>query len=618
MSNSVVLRKNPFQITTPEDLTAQETVDLFIDVFTDFPQIVDPRHVFLLGPRGIGKSMMFRYLQSDCQCVVSNCNFSELPFLGIYVPIKNVSFVKTELKRLDDRHASDLFNEHLMATHVAIKAFDSLLKNECAVDTLNSESLLEYYVNYFSPLLYPYQLGCSLEAMGTYSVSHILENIIDKLNIAYRVATHYISHLSFTSVLPEYTGPLFDYQDFLLPLLSSLSKITGFPQGSLYILLDDAHYLSETQTCILNSWIATRTSRRISFKVSSQYNYKSYYTITGATIDSPHDYTSVDMTVVYTSTTKRIYRERIREIVERRLKLCNIESSVEEFFPNDADQEEKIREIADSYRERFDQGKGRGYYRSDDAVRYARPDFIKGLAGQSKNSSSYSYAGFDQMVHLSSGIIRQFLEPAHAMYSSEASAKINGDIIAITPTVQNDVLRKEATNFLFKELEKFKNVGHEDAIPREDVEHLSNLIQGLGGLFRQILLSERSERKVFSFAISDEISETVDKVIKIGVNLGFFHMSTIGRKDRLSGGRTPLYIMNRRLAPIWNLDPTGFAGYLFVKNAVLEDGMYNFQSMLRRVEKNEYSSDIELRQLKLFDPDKELEKNIEVFGEEVE
>ena len=130
MSTDIRTRKNPFQITTPEDLTAQETVDLFVDVFTDFPQITDPGHGFLLGPRGVGKSMMFRYLQSDWQCIVEGCSFSVLPFLGIYIPIKNESFVKTELKRLDDRHASEIFNEHLMISHIAVKIFDSLAKNE--------------------------------------------------------------------------------------------------------------------------------------------------------------------------------------------------------------------------------------------------------------------------------------------------------------------------------------------------------------------------------------------------------------------------------------------------------------------------------------------------------
>lgn len=616
MSTDTRTRKNPFQITTPEDLTAQETVDLFVDVFTDFPQITDPGHGFLMGPRGVGKSMMFRYLQSDCQCIVEKCSFSDLPFLGIYIPIKNESFVKTELKRLDDRHASEIFNEHLMISHITVKIFDSLIKNECASTAIASNSLLDFYHDTFIPLLYPYDLGTTLEQKtDAYESKQILSNIMFLMNQAYRIASRYTNHLSFTNALPVYDGPLFDYQDFLVPLLSGLSQVEGFPKGTLYLLIDDAHFLSEVQTCILNSWIATRTSRKVSFKVSSQYNYKGYYTVTGATIDAPHDYTEVDMTTVYTSTIKKTYKERIRNIVEKRLELEGLTVSAEDFFPNDVEQETQIRQIAEEYRLKHDLGEGRGFYRGDDAVRYARPDFIRNLAGTRKSSSTYSYSGFDQLVHLSSGIVRHFLEPAHVMYSKEVAEKGSQNISSISASIQNEVSRKEAEKFLFSELEKYKKEGHEEAIPKEDIEYLSNLVQGLGGLFRQILLSERSERKVFSIAISDEMSNDVERIINIGVNLGFFHRSTIGRKDRKSGGRTQLYVMNRRLAPIWNLDPTGFAGYLFLQNAVLADGMENPQSMLRRVEKNGTLHDMEYHQLNLFDAHDEAANPIEVYGE---
>ncbi|MEN6292195.1 MAG: hypothetical protein ABFD07_09325, partial [Methanobacterium sp.] len=95
MENTKVCFDNPFQITTPEDLSAEEAFSLFVDVFTDFQKVLSPGHIFLSGPRGVGKSMMLRYLQADCQQIKNKCKFSELPFLGIYIPIKNESFVKT-------------------------------------------------------------------------------------------------------------------------------------------------------------------------------------------------------------------------------------------------------------------------------------------------------------------------------------------------------------------------------------------------------------------------------------------------------------------------------------------------------------------------------------------
>ena len=129
----------------------------------------------------------------------------------------------------------------------------------------------------------------------------------------------------------------------------------------------------------MNYWVSTRTSGEISLKISSQYNYKHYYTITGATIDTPHDYSEVDMTFVYTGSAKPKYKKRITEIITKRLLNIGIDKTVDEFFPCDKEQEKKINAIAESYRKRFDEGMGRGNRRGDDALRYSRPDYIKSL-----------------------------------------------------------------------------------------------------------------------------------------------------------------------------------------------------------------------------------------------
>ena len=50
-------KNNPFQIKTPEKLNPDETLNLFVDVFTDYQKIKTEGHTFILGPRGIGKSI---------------------------------------------------------------------------------------------------------------------------------------------------------------------------------------------------------------------------------------------------------------------------------------------------------------------------------------------------------------------------------------------------------------------------------------------------------------------------------------------------------------------------------------------------------------------------------
>src|SRR5437016_4968329 len=103
---------NPFTVQTPEGISAQDAISLFVNVFSDFPRVPYPEHCFLHGPRGSGKSMMFRFLQPDCQCLHRGCPVKDLPFLGIYVPVKNTSLDLAEFGRMEKRQASVLLNEH--------------------------------------------------------------------------------------------------------------------------------------------------------------------------------------------------------------------------------------------------------------------------------------------------------------------------------------------------------------------------------------------------------------------------------------------------------------------------------------------------------------------------
>jgi len=594
---------NPFQITSPEDLTAEETFSLFVDVFTDFHKIIDPGHVFLFGPRGSGKSMMFRYLQPDCQCIARECTLSELPFLGVYVPLKNTNFALTELRRLESRHASDILNEHILVTHFCVKIFKTLAKPELySVDGTNKDVAMNFYNEVFMPTIFKTTSEIDdYQIEGTFTVADIFAKMAYISEILYTKALSYAKRLAFSKDLIPYEGPLCDYIDFLVPILSGISVLEGFPNGSIFLLIDDAHWLTNTQAKVLNSWVATRTSRKVSLKISTQYNYKTIYTSTGATIDTPHDYSEIDITTIYTGSSKSKYRDRISDIVKKRLETFGIKDiTAEQFFPEDEEQEKEIRRIAQEYIKSYDKGEGKGHYRTDDALRYARPDFIKNLAGPKKSSSTYSYAGFNQLVHLSSGIVRHFLHPAHHMYASTKSRSGEKEIKCIPPSTQNEIVREEANNFLFTDLERVERGGHDEATPKEDIKKLSNLIHGLGGLFRQVLLSDRAERRIISIAFSDDPSKLVERILSLGVQLGYFHKSTIGRKDSRSGGRTRLYILNRRLSPIWNLDPTGFSGYFFVTSALIEEAMDQPLVLLRRITKKGFSEETKQIQLKLF------------------
>ena len=566
--------ENPFQITTPEDLSAEETVNLFVDVFSDFEKLKTPSHTFLVGPRGVGKSMMFRYLQPDCQCFGNKCSFENIPFFAIYIPIKNTTFSITEFRRLDNKHADRLFNEHWMVCYIFMRIIDYIRNDEKLIKSIKPNNLLEYCNENFDN-------KCNKND----SIS-ILNNIYNIIDIEYKKIKNYAKKLAFSNNIVEYDGELYDYIDFLIPNIEKLKEVNGFPKCPIYLLIDDAHNLSNIQTEILNTWVYSRTSRKVSLKISTQYNYKTFYTVSGEIIESPHDYYQIDVSTIYTSNIDK-YRDRIKEIVEKRLKLSKINKNAYEYFPEYKKQEDKIKEIEEKYIKEYDDGKARGNNRTDDARRYARADYIKNLGNISKSSSKYFYAGFEQLVNLSSGIVRLFIESANSMYSIQSNKNHENklDIVDyIEYSVQNYVIRDEANRLLFDDLEKLKvqkdenNKDENNKIENEDIEKLFNLISGLGALFYEILISNKSERKIFSFVIPDDISKNTENILNLGIQLGYFHKDTIGRKDPNFRGRTRLYVMNRKLAPIWTLDPNGLFGYLTIKNKYIESIIKNPKS----------------------------------------
>lgn len=609
---------NPFKITTPEGLSAELTVKLFVDVFSEFYNVTDPGNVIIKGPRGVGKSMMFRFLEPDCQCLHKGVSIGELEFVAVYVPLKNTGFAMAELEYFVDKHAYTLINEHLMVVHCLMKVFECL-EDDSIIAGIDSTKLYDFYMKDFLRIL-----EIDDPEVVEKTTDAILHRIEEKLETLYRSTNKYLKKCAFKNEIEPYSEELYDYNSYFVPLISRLSKaITNLPNPpTFYLMMDDAHYLSETQTKILNSWIASRVTMKVSLKVSTQYNYKTYYTLNGSTIDTPHDYLDIDIATIYTAS-KDTYYKRIESIVVKRLEFAGIHVSPQEFFPPDYDQEKAIKKIEDEYIAKYDRGQGRGTNRTDDARRYARPDFIKQLAGSRKSSHTYSYAGFDQLVNISSGVVRTFLQNAHTMYAEQLSRyqneKRQNPIDHIDATIQSEVVRKSANKILYSDIEAYLIASREGAYPKADVERLTNLIKGLGGLFRTVLISDRSERRVFSIAISDTPSNEVIRILNIGVSLGYFHRSTIGRKEKGSIGRTHLYVLNRMLAPIWNLDPNGFAGYLFLKNSVIEgliiDPVKTINAYSKSINEDEVSSGVQISLFEL-NPDIKMGKEIEIYHDQ--
>jgi hypothetical protein len=590
--------KNPFAVQTPEDLSAEDVVSLFVDVFGDFYHIPNPGHTFLNGHRGCGKSMMFRYLEPDCQQLTKQTPLGSLPFFGVYVPIKNTEIKLTEFQRLENKHADVVLNEHFLVVYIAVKFFTSLLKASIRNDEdKNADRIRDYYEGGFVALL---ESNGWSERPPSLPKNCDIENVLmgfrDIFSGYYGRVLSYLKRLAFTTAPIPYDGPLFGYIDFLLGLMKGIRNIGFMPPRPIFLLIDDADNLNTTQTRILNSWVSTRTSKDVSLKISTQLNYKTFLTVTGQSIAAPHDYVEVNMSAVYTSDRDR-YTTRVEQIVARRLKMSGIPRAPDEFFPKYDKQEKEIEEIGQELRKRWSVEK-RGYRARDDVTRYARPEYIRRLQGTSKSGSTYRYAGFDQLVHLSSGIVRYFLEAASLMFGEMRSKLGNEQITFIEPSVQDVVVREQAEAFFFSELEKLELDQQDDPQKLGRIKKLRNLVWALGGTFHEILVSDASERRIFSIALSDEPDDEVLSVLKLGVQYGYFHESAIGNKE--GTGRTRLYILSRRLAPMFMLDPTSFAGYKFAKAEAIREAMEDPKRFLGKIRRGKIDDLLQGGQMLLF------------------
>ena len=599
---------NPFTVNTPEGIEADEALSLWVDVFTDFQKIRDPGHSMLNGPRGCGKRMMFRFLEPDCQCLRYKSELHELSFFAVLVSIKNTDLNLTDLQRLVEGQKNAILNEHFLVMYVASKTFFELSEHAPIPDTEeNARAAASFAEQFLAHLSLSGWTGEITSVLGGVTKpKEVFARLSRHCDRLFRKVIAYVRRLSYRgSATITYEGPLCGYLDFLYPVLEDLRKLPFMPKGPIYLLMDDADYLNHTQTTLLNSWLSTRTAASVSIKVSTQLKYKTYRSVSGMTVSSPHDYSEVNITDIYTSS-KSKYMHRVENIVQKRLDRARIgKVTPREFFPVDEKQQQEIEAIKQKLLQDWP-ASGRGHRPSDDVVRYARPNFIAGLKGRRKSGSTYNYAGFEQLVHISSGLIRYFLEPAAAMFAEELAQSDNNPITSIRAGIQDDVIRDEAEKLMFTEFDKmFKN--DESATDDEQKRvrlydqkmKLHALLTVLGGVFHAKLISSDAERRVFSVAFSDTPNPELEALFKLGIEYGYFHRSTIGNKD--GTGRTALYILTRRLAPYFLLDPCGFSGYFFVISARLEEAIANPNKFFRKVKADGVDDSFEERQLRLFD-----------------
>ncbi len=584
------MNDNPFAIISPENLTAEQAEQLFVEMYSDYPEIMRVGNTLIMGARGCGKSMLIRCSLPDFLMKRDNKSFEDLPFMAFCVPIKKTSLNLQELSKLNDKHAPYMLNEHFMSLYIIMYLLLTLSGVTFSEGLYNENEYKVFFNNYFFKYLKASGYRSDIEVDYS-SANNFFKSLFEYMFLMECEFVPYLKNLFSTEGIDySYHLPLLSYTRFIVPIINKMMELPGFPKDKpIFIFIDDADNLSRIQTEILNTWLCCRTQPTISLKVSSQIGlYKTFLTNANILVESPHDYQQVNISYLYTTKTEDFYKKAL-DILRRRLELAEIFIEPKDFFPSDINQENGIKQKEEEIRKNYSI-EGRGYRMSDDTRRYAIPNYIRDLGGTRKSRMTYKYAGLDNIVHLSSGIIRYLLDATAKMYD-KALSEASGSVNSISPSIQNFIMREKADFYLFNELRKNEEKQDEDFTittinsPNNNIDKLGNLINAMGKTFHEILISERAERKVFSVALSNIPDIELKQIFSLGVRLGFLHEAYIGNKE--GNGRTLLYVLNRCFAPIFTLDPTGFQGYLFMTNEDLKKAIREGKQLRNIIAKND-------------------------------
>jgi hypothetical protein len=550
---------NPFELVTASRLTAQEAVELWCDD-KRVDRVKGPENCFVNGHRGTGKSMLFRVLQHDCQLLLHPK--SNPPFFAVYLPVRDTEFIPEEMELFQDDSQRSLISESHFCIVIALQLLSLLRKHPELIPT---EFRASFMMRATECVAIAFRYSEETPSLGTTEVfDDFLREFETALKDQQQRIVQYVGLRLYDHA--PFQGPLFLFDTLFGPIADFIQQNTG---KTVFVLIDDGDDLPESHTIVLNTWIARRHSSVV-FKVSTMFGYKTYATRSRSAIQHPHDFFQFDIATRFLiSDGPEDYVELLRQICERRLQSAGImnssgNSSADEFFPEDAEQQARLAKLSndliETYSKRYEGRAIRDY-----AYRHLTSEYVKDLNAK-RSPDSFSYSGFRTIALLSSGMVRDFIICAQRMYDN-ASRIQKGHVSFIPSAVQSSVVRNYADEVL-EDILTFKQKRSRQ-VTQDDWRSIRRLIEGLGNLYKFKMLSEDAERRVFSFAFQDEAGKEIDQLLSWAVEEGYLMRGFISRKE--GTGRRVLYVLTRRLAPAFNLDITAYSGYLSLKSTVVRE-----------------------------------------------
>ena len=535
--------KNPFEYEQATKLSTEDVLKYYIEDFNYSRFVSSKRNIFLVGERGTGKTMTFLYysLPIQVQRVLKHETELDLSLVSVYIPCNTPLTHRREYELLDPLNAS-LASEHFMVVSIMKEVLDSIYSVPGIISKDEEEMLrseLEYALHLTLPSNIPFKRALDL-ALDKASVS-VQESLNSDEDDIKKLC------MSFNSGLKLF--------------LVCLRQTEKLRNSHFSFLIDDAQLFNPYQKRALNSWIAYRDNALFSFKVATtRVEAPSFETSSGGSILEGHDFTWIEMEQPYQNRTSA-FGKFARSIVNSRLAAIGVTKIPEEFFPENPaftkDIEEAKRKAQEEAVIKYPDGTPKQI--ADYIYKYTRAIYFQ---ERSPRANLPPYSGFDLLTHLSTGVIRNLLNPCYHMYDrmlSEIQKKPENEAIPIDeipPNIQTEVilqLSKEKWEWIANKLDNSI-----EGCSREVAKRVYQLMDNLAILFKKRLRSKISEPRAVEFTISgfDEKSYAdLSEVLLVAQKAQLIYTYWSSAKD--SGKREPYYMPNKMLWPERGLDPHG-------------------------------------------------------------
>jgi hypothetical protein len=535
--------RNPFEYEAASKFTPDDMLDFYIEDFNYSRFVRSRRNIFLVGDRGAGKSMTLIYNSLPVQLhkAIRNGTKPDYSMVGVYVPCNTPLTHKTEYSLLDKFQAS-VVSEHFLVLSIVYALADTLTHVPDLLKDADEKALrdeLEFAVDL--------PLPASVE---------LLDAIKQAVQREGRMAQKSINEKRQDAFYPEARS----FFSLIMPLLTCLKKIPALEDSHFAFMLDDAHDLNPFQIAVMNSWIAYREHSLFSFKVATaKIGKPSLKTSSGGAILEGHDFTTIDMEQPYQNQYSD-FGQLARQIVSRRLAKINLSCSPEEFLPANPQFEADLEACREAVKRRAEAKfpEGTSKQRADYVYKYSRAEYFR---QRSSKANRPPYSGFDILVHLSTGVIRNLLEPCYWMYDKAVSEKAsdktgNPGVNQIPWAVQTDIIMDRSSRLWERIRAGLDNTI--EGCSGEQAKRLYQLFDHLAILFRKRLAEHLSEPRAIVFTISDrdfERTEDLLQLLRIARKAQILYEYTSSAKEL--GKRETYYVPNRLLWPDRGLDPHG-------------------------------------------------------------